>query len=144
MSDIPKPVPPIVKEDMVAVEPGKTPTLAAPVPEVVSHTLESVAALIEGHMTNSKKRSRLTLAIIVCGLLLGSAAYGGYQKLVVEPKLSQAIALEQTAQKSIDDTQTMTKVLINTLAAQNPKMAAKVKTDLTNLGFNLTTGGPAK
>ena len=142
MSDIPKPTPPIQKsDDTLVVEDGKNnASKDGPNNMRVAQTLEGLTDLIHDHMANSKKRGHLSIIVIVAAAILAAVVYIGYQKLVVEPRLAQAIVLEQSAQKSIDDTKALTSVLLDSLSSQNPKLAKTIAGKLGALGF--TQGVP--
>lgn len=98
-------------------------------------TIESLQQSLEDHKAVVQKNHHV-LILIICGVgLLVVLAWTAYHKLVVEPRIAQGIALEQSAQKTLDDTQVLTKVLLDSVASQNPKLAKTVTAKLQELGF---------
>ena len=106
--------------------------------------VDSLEDLISTHRHDSRKRFRSTLFAIVAVLLI---AAGGllYQRLVVGPQVEatlKALAATQAqlaeAQKSLDDSQALARVLMDSLAENNRALSKTMDKKLTALGFTGT------
>lgn len=103
--------------------------------------VDSLELMLATHRKDSRKRFRDTLWAIAAVLAIALGGYA-YQVLVVDPKVNatlKALAVTQAqlteAQKSLDDSQVLTRVLMDSLAESNRTLSKSLDKKLTALGF---------
>lgn len=136
-------------DDIISLEDG-VPALENPLPEVtlppktlddVHHLVDYVRAMVTAHKKESRIRYQLQFVLGLCVFAL-VITMGLIQSFVVTPRLTQAAADIKSAQADLSQTVTelndakqLTRVLMDSLAANNRALSKTMDKKLTTLGF---------